>query len=608
MCGIAGIIGHEVLTNELLSKVLHHLAQRGPDAQQWQGWDADFRPSNHNPHLALLHTRLSIRDLSVNANQPMSNNEGTIWLCYNGEVYGWEQDAEFLKQQGFIFKSYSDTEFILHAYHYWGLEGLIPRLRGMFAIAILDLRSFSLYLLRDRMGLKPIVYHHSHKGFAFASTVRTLLPWLPKEAKDFSSISIDAYLAHRYIPAPHTLLQGVKRLENGHYLRYDLKQQTLTQHCYWQIQPSKQNALSTTVLDEAIQLRTVADRPVGLFLSGGVDSSVLAQRLASLGFSNIQAFTARFLDSYLDESKRAEQLANHLNMPQVSIDIPTKIEGDFSRIVADLDEPFADPSSFPLWYLSKAATQSVKVVLNGDGGDELFAGYKRYQQHMRSAWRGEWRLPLPKIKSIQRKGISKIWNEIALSWVDAYSLRFSGFNIGQRIALQPDLIIQPHYWRIPSAISNTIDTLLAIDQQNYLPEYILRKADLMTMAHGLEGRSPLLDHYFVQTVIGLSAQKRFTQPPKKALVNLSSFPEALNPILQKKYGFNPPLDSWLHNDLSFNTATCAKSLAELTNQQISFQQVQLLLNRYYAGEQHLAEQVLQLYILNESLLQFRDLV
>ncbi|WP_020559755.1 asparagine synthase (glutamine-hydrolyzing) [Thiofilum flexile] len=606
MCGIAGILGHEPLTNELLAKVLHNLAQRGPDAQQWQGWSPDFEPIDTNPHLALLHTRLSIRDLSSNANQPMSNQNGNIWLCYNGEVYGWEQDAAFLKQQGVIFKTHSDTEFILHAYEYWGLAGLIPRLRGMFALAILDLRSFSLYLLRDRMGLKPIIYHQSKKGFAFASTVRTLLPWLPKEAKSFSKIGIDAYLAHRYIPAPHTILQGVQRLENGHYLHYDFKNHALTKHAYWHPKPSEQHSLSD-VLDESIRLRTVADRPVGLFLSGGVDSSVLAQRLRAVDFNNIQAFTARFLDSDLDESQRAEQLAQHLKLSQVSINIPTEIKEDFERIIADLDEPFADPSSFPLWYLSKAATQSVKVVLNGDGGDELFAGYKRYQQHKRSAWRSKWHLPGVKVKSIQRKGFSKLWNELTLNWVDAYSLRFSGFSIGQRMALQPSLVIPPHYWRMPTNMPPSIDTLLAIDQLNYLPEYILRKADLMTMAHGLEGRSPLLDQQFVQRVMGLSVQERFTQPPKKTLVDLANFPDQLNPLLQKKKGFNPPLQPWLDSDLKSYTYDLGEVLEILTNGQIIASPVNSLVGAYYQGKYDYAEQLLQLIILRVSLEQYDEL-
>ncbi|MEN9434385.1 MAG: hypothetical protein RLZZ422_1974 [Pseudomonadota bacterium] len=607
MCGIAGFIGHEAIPNQVINKVLTSLLNRGPDAQCWQGWDSLLRDSKTNPYLVLAHTRLSIRDLSTHANQPMSNHTQDIWLCYNGEVYGWEQDASFLKSQGIVFNTYSDTEFILYAYQYWGLDGLISRLRGMFALAILDFRKNSLYVLRDRMGLKPVVYHHSDKGFAFGSTVRSLIPWLPKEAKVFNPLGIDAYLAHRYIPAPLTILKGVSRLENGHYLHYDLKHNQLIKRCYWYPEKLTPDNLKN-VLDESIQLRTVSDRPVGLFLSGGVDSSVIAQRLSALGFENIQAFTAKFANSHMDESERAEQLARYLNLTQSNIEIPTDIKNDFENIIADLDEPFADPSSFPLWYLSKAATQSVKVVLNGDGGDELFAGYKRYQQHMRSAWRNKLYLPVGRFRSIQRKGLSKVWNESTFNWVDAYSLRFSGFNIGQRLALQPDLKIRAHYWRVPDKTSNTIETLLNIDHFNYLPEYILRKADLMTMAHGLEGRSPLLDQYFVQSAFGLSGQQRFTKPAKKALVELARLPNELNPILQKKQGFNPPLDPWLEKDLKSYTIDLGRNLDDLSSGQLESDTVDQVKNFYYQGYSSYGEQLLQLIILKVSLEQYSELI
>ena len=372
----------------------------------------------------------------------------------------------------------------------------------MFAFAILDLRQRALYVVRDRLGLKPIVYAHRDDGFAFASTTRALLPWLPREARAFSAGGIDAYLAHRTIPAPRTIFSSIARLPPAHWLRYDLATGRVETREYWRPEPSAEPWLAT--LDAAIRMRTVADRPLGLFLSSGVDSSAIACRLAAMGFNRLASFTAAFPGTTFDESALARAAADRLGFPNLAVTIPEGIAADFERLVADLDEPFADPSCVPTWYLARETTRHVKVVLGGDGGDELFGGYKRYAKHLRTRWRRG--LVLPGLRApagIGGSGWQRAIEELRLDWRAAYALRFSGFTPGERAFLAPDAAPPAHYWRMPPAATFDLPALLEIDRLNYLPDYILRKADLCTMAHGLELRAPFLDHRFVGAVTGL---------------------------------------------------------------------------------------------------------
>lgn len=608
MCGIAGFFGARPVPPETVVAIFAAINRRGPDARHMAGWDEQWRVITGAIPRALLHTRLSIRDPRPEADQPMSNEAGDVWVCYNGEVYGWESDAKALAAEGFRFLTHSDTEFILNGYQAWGFDALLAKLRGMFALAILDLRNKQLWLARDRMGLKPVVYYHEGNEFSFASTVRAVMPYLPPHKRRFSVEGIDAYLAHRYIPAPRTVFQHIHRLENGHYLRFNLETGILTKTAYWQPTPNPGSLIAA--LDESVRLRTVADRPVGLFLSSGIDSSVVASRLAALGYTNMRTFTAAFADPASDESGVAASIASQLGMPNTRIDIPLSIRDDFAQIVADMDEPFADPSSFPTWYLAREASRHVKVVLSGDGGDELFGGYKRYRRHLRSCWRRNIRVPGVKpAPALMPSRLEKLRLELSMSWRDAYSLRFSGFTPEQRHALQPDAAPDwPNtYWQpIQADDLLPFGELLEIDRLNYLPEYILRKADLTTMAHGLEGRAPLLDQVFFQTVLALDPAVRFTKPAKLALLEGCPPCERLGLSGRKKMGFNPPLKYWLHEDLMERFDGIGARLQAHSAGQLSADAVRRFMAGY-AGNESLAEKILQLLILDESLCQLRML-
>ncbi len=601
MCGIGGFFGSHTMAPEHVAAMARALAHRGPDARHVVQWSRAFARTDAPAPNGLVHTRLSIIDPRPEADQPMSNAAGDIWICYNGEVYGWEADAQQLASRGHVFRTRADTEFILHGYEAWD-TGVLERLRGMFALVILDLRKRRLLVVRDRLGKKPLVYHHAPDRFIFASTVRALVPCLPPEARLVSAEAIDAYLAHRYVPAPRTILASVRRLPNGHYLDLRLDDMQLQEVRYWSPEPEARDPLET--LDEAVRLRTVADRPVGIFLSGGIDSTVIATRLAALGFTRLAAFTAAFPGSSHDESEDAARSAAQLGLPHHRIEVPQSIGADFEHIVRDLDEPFADPSAFPMWYLARETTRHVKVVLAGDGGDELFAGYRRYAVHLRSRWRRHLRLRqrrwLPALESARPH---RLLGELSLSWIEAYSLRFSGMDPGQRAFLQPDAGPQPAvYWRdAPAVRDDPLAALLAIDMANYLPEYILRKGDLTTMAHGLELRAPLLDHRFYQSVLGLPARARFTRPPKLALAPACLPCRELDLFNRKKRGFNPPLGRWLHDDLRTRLDGIGTRLAKATGGQIDAQAADAFVAAYRAGREPLAENLLQLAVLDESL-------
>ncbi|MGH8802344.1 MAG: asparagine synthetase B family protein, partial [Casimicrobiaceae bacterium] len=355
--------------------------------------------------------------------------------------------------------------------------------RGMFAFALVDFRARRVHLVRDRLGLKPLVYAHIGSSLAFGSTVRSVLAWLPADRRSFAPDAIDAYLAHRYIPAPRTVFAHVARLPNAHRLEYALDTGALAQYRYW-MPGTPPNADCGALLDQSIELRLTADRPLGLFLSGGVDSTTIASRLATTGHAGLRAFCAAFPGSSYDESPYAHATAKALGFASEDVVVPTTIRGDFAAVVAALDEPFADPSAFPTWYLARAASAEVKVVLGGDGGDELFGGYKRVARHLRNGWRRGLRLPFPTLADPHPKGWRKVAGELALDWESAYALRFSGLTPNQRRFLQPAARAFPaHYWREPDLPAGSqVERLLRWDFANFLPEYVLRKADLCTMA------------------------------------------------------------------------------------------------------------------------------
>ncbi|MFI0348607.1 MAG: asparagine synthase (glutamine-hydrolyzing) [Chthoniobacterales bacterium] len=612
MCGIAGIFSPSSLSPSQITMAKERLRSRGPDSSGsvfFQFSENNFKASSCEGIAALLQTRLSIRDLSNTAAQPMKNSDGSVWIVYNGEVYGWEKEARALRDAGYHFQSSSDTEFILHAYEEWG-DALLERLRGMFAFAIFDLKKNRLFVARDRLGEKPLFYTTVNGTFAFASTARALAAIAcPERRPQLNAKAIDAFLTHRYIPAPLSIFENFYKLPAAHSLTvtFDQGKPIIEKlHEYWCPRPDP-NKNPTEIFHDAVNLRLVSDRPVGIFLSGGIDSQSIACSLTKekTGLT-IPTFTASFPanDTY-DESADAATIARGLGLPQTTLAM-TMDATDAPNIISSLDEPFADPSAIPTWYLCKAAAEKITVALTGDGGDELFAGYKRYHVHKRAArllprhgiaperWSGNQLC----LKTSRSGRLRRALLGYQLGWEEAYALRFSALDPLSRSFLQPDRQVQSTYWRKPASGLAPLDWMLECDRLNYLPEYILKKSDLCGMAHGLELRSPMLDHFFFEAVRGMSRSERFTAPPKKFLVDTIIGPKAL---LGRKRGFNPPLHDWLHHP--FLAALCEelpRELETLTQGQLVADRLQRLMAAAH-NDQRLDELVWLMVVLLFSL-------
>ncbi|MDH4469960.1 MAG: asparagine synthase (glutamine-hydrolyzing) [Verrucomicrobiae bacterium] len=587
MCGIAGIISEKWVTPAQIEGAQTSLQARGPDS--WGSEQFSFSPEQGWRHAAigsaaLIHRRLSIRDLSTAAGQPMCNEDGSLWIIYNGEIYGWEEEAQGLRHQGHHFKSHSDTEFILHGYEEWG-DAVLEHLRGMFSFSILDLRKRRLFLARDRLGEKPLFYTVENNLFAFASTVGALSK-IVGTTHSWNPNAIDAFLTHRYIPAPLSIIEGFCKLPAAHSLVVSLESGipvAAEPQEYWKPQPSPHDN-PAALLKESIRLRLISDRPLGLFLSGGIDSQAIAALIAhGKMLPELPTFTASFPNSNsYDESGAAGEIAHRLGLSQTALPIKMQVE-DLATIVGDLDEPFADPSAIPTWYLCQAAVKKIVVALSGDGGDELFAGYKRYHVHQRGAFflprygkKRSWNTSSLSLKTARYGRLKRTLLSYQLGWEEAYALRFAAFDPISRAFLQPDISVETSYWRRPSKALSPMAWMLECDRLNYLPEYILKKSDLCGMAHGLELRSPMLDHRFFEAVLGMPLQERFTQPPKQFLQQQIGIHALVGP----KRGFNPPLHAWLHQK-SFAPIydELPRALSSFTSGQLSAKSLTVFLNQ-----------------------------
>jgi len=607
MCGIAGYFGHRMLDSDSIQKIFDSIQKRGPDSRGSQFFTSELKKSSSITPNALIHTRLAIRDLSSAGAQPMSSVDGSVWITYNGEVYDWEKYAQELSDSGHPLKSRSDTEFILNGYLCWGIDSLLEKLRGMFAFAIFDSRKKLVYLARDRLGLKPLFYYNQSGNLAFGSLLKSVTPYLQHQEKEISKDAIDAFLAHRYIPSPLTIIKSVKKLPAAHYAKYNLRTSALAIHEYWK--PSRinsQNSSFNETLIKSIKLRLVSDRPVGLFLSGGIDSATIGSVLAKTGHKDISSYTAAFPNTTFDESSVASKISRELGIENTTIPIHDVSIETLDEIISDLDEPFSDPSAIPLWLLSKETSQHVKVILGGDGGDELFAGYKRYKKHLKTSWRNQIVIPLnaPLKENPFFSKFSRILDEFKMPWIEAYSLRFSGLTPSQRSWLQPELGPAPHtYWRLPiKDHTNTIETLLEVDRLNYLPEYILKKSDLCTASHGLEARLPFLDHILFNETQNLENKTRFSSPPKMLALNGScDVCNRMDLFNAKKKGFNPPLNNLLGYKNFDHINRAINQLPNLTNDQINKKNLSGLLNEAQKRKLPNGELLWQLYSLSTSL-------
>ena len=534
MCGIAGLVtwGETVdpMAVSRMLKILHH---RGPDQNGYlfadlcgnrmlrQGDCPRAEDIPFFPNLTLGHARLSILDIAGGA-QPLANEDETVWVTFNGEIYNHHELRERLKECGHRFAtSHSDTEVIVHAYEEWGDDCLLM-FRGMFAFAIADFRRKRLLLARDRFGVKPLYYHMGSSGFTFASelgAVRAALGVRPE--LDMQSLS--DYLLYQYIPAPATIYNGFTKLMPGECCVVDLLRYDITNFSYWRGEEATTprtecvDDLTEELLDllrESVRLRMVADVPVGAFLSGGVDSaSVVALMREIAPGQELRTFSIGFHEDEFNELDGARYIANRYGTIHQDCLLSSEVLKILPELARSLDEPLADPSFLPTYLVSKMASDKLKVVLSGDGGDEAFAGYDRYSRTMLFD-----RLTAP-FPHLLRKGIARalfpvagcgllrdIARRLPLSTGEYYSLGICHYEpdelkkIFTRTALEQ--IPRSRDFIIADAIdssnqSSLVNNLRYADIRTYLPGAVLAKVDRASMAWSLEVRSPFLDRMSV---------------------------------------------------------------------------------------------------------------
>jgi len=514
MCGIAGYIGHDnfrinkddALKN--LSKMTNIIAHRGPDDSG--GW-ADKQ-------VGLGHRRLSIIDLSNAGHQPMESEDKNLVLVFNGEIYNFIELKKELEKKGVVFKSHSDTEVILHGYRVWGRD-ILQKLNGMFAFAIWDAIKKELFLARDRVGKKPLYYSQFQNVFLFGSEIKSILTW-PGFKREANYEAIHHYLTYQYVPSPLTAFDGIKKLPPAHYMVIRSDSSPVIQK-YWQLNsPEKAKRRSESVLVEeldellhnSVKSRMIADVPIGAFLSGGVDSSAIVAMMAKYSTNPIKTFTIGFEEKDYDESNYARQVASQYETEHHEFSVKPDAMALLPELVWHYNEPFADASAIPTFYVSKMTSEHVKVVLNGDGGDESFIGYSRYLTCR------NWLNDAPGISNYNWKDYAKIFlsklgvRKYTLHSLDNLPQMYEGpmaffydshKSIGYGSRLK-EYVNNSSMDRLSPFFNNSVDPAASAawaDIHTYLPDDLLVKVDVATMAHSLEARSPLLDYKLMEWAV-----------------------------------------------------------------------------------------------------------
>lgn len=574
MCGIYGYVSSRGgIQPEILRRMGDTLRHRGPDDE------GEWIQHSEELAVALGHKRLSIIDLTSAAKQPISDEDGKIWLTYNGEIYNFRELRSELAAKGHTFKSTSDGEIIVHLYEEMG-AACLERLKGMFAFALWDETQQSLFLARDRIGKKPLHYAIYDGGIAFASEIKALLKH-PQVVKEIDLSALNKYLTFEYVPAPATIFKSIKKLEPGHYLSYQNGKSEIKK--YWDIPLADYPIGFKTedeyaeelrdILERAVRSRLVADVPVGVFLSGGIDSGVIAA-LAAKADRKIECFSIGFDEPSFDESSHAKSIAKALGLNhRLKIFNTREMLDNLDELPNFLDEPLADASILPFYLLSKVASERLKVALSGDGGDELFAGYPTYQAHRiityydllpetlknsvkaLAAW-----LPVShgnistdfKIKQFLRgAGVSP---EIRFfMWMGSFteSEKKGLLSSDVRAALAHENTYEDVFAYIrESGLNKDLERILYLSMKLYLQDDILVKVDRAAMANGLEVRCPLLDQELVEFACRLPMQYKLHGLKTKYLLKKAAagiLPDSI--INRKKKGFGIPISKWLTGEL-----------------------------------------------------------
>ncbi|PIY00122.1 asparagine synthase (glutamine-hydrolyzing) [bacterium (Candidatus Howlettbacteria) CG_4_10_14_3_um_filter_37_10] len=609
MCGIAGkayFNNKEVLVRDI-EAMNEKITHRGPD-------DSGVYISK-NKRVGMGHRRLSVIDLSPLGHQPM-NYLNRYWISYNGEIYNFQILREKLKKDGYQFKSKTDTEVILALYDKYGKKCL-DHLRGMFAFVIFDEKENTIFAARDRVGKKPFKYYLDENVFIFASELKSILT--QKEyIKEPDWTAIHHYLTLQYCPAPLTGFKGIKKLEPGHYLFLNLNGKKIIKEQYWKLDYSKKMKLTEDEwsrkingkLEESVKLRMVSDVPLGAFLSGGIDSSAIVGIMSKFSKTPIKTFSIGFEEKKYNELKYARKIADLFKTDHTEFIVKPNALEDLRMLAKQYEEPFADSSALPTCYLSKLTKEHVTVALNGDGGDENFAGYSRYSAFKLSLLYAKLGLinkamVLPATKMLANNTNNPFFaraHRFSKSASDDYRSRYleyiAYFNNEDKESLYTDnfknqvwpedtykIIVEKFNG---ANIKNKIDQVLYTDFVSYLPDDLLAKIDIASMAVSLECRSPLLDHKFLELTAKVPPELKLSGLTNKKYIFKKALENFIpNEILYRpKMGFGVPINTWFRNDLESFTKQTLLSKKATSRSLFKKKEISRLLSEHARGMDH----------------------
>ena len=563
MCGIAGVAALDekshgaAHTRAAAAAMAQTMCHRGPDASGV--WD------NPRGAVALAHRRLSIIDLSPLGHNPMLWDGGRLAVTFNGEIYNFRELRQELEAAGHRFRSKTDTEVLLAAYDTWGLDS-VQRLVGMFAFALWDETRQRLWVVRDRLGKKPVYYAARRGVLSFASELKAFLsdPDFPRE---IDPVALRLYLRYGYVPAPHSIFKAARKLEPAHYLLCESHQVSIVR--YWDLKPFAQPRRSCSdgeveaeleeVLGTAVRQRRIADVPLGAFLSGGIDSSLIVALMQEQSADPVRTFTIRFDNPKFNEANYAAAVARHLGTDHHEHPCDERQMLDVvDRLPEIFDEPFADSSAIPTFLVSKAAREQVTVALSGDGGDELFFGYPRYQYHADASWlfampAGVQHVAAHMARHLPTRRLRRIADVLGDTSDDPYA-RFIAWTPSadiRRITGGPEAEA-PLYAEMRARLRDLPRDVQPglLDLVSYLPDDILTKVDRTSMAVSLEVRAPLLDHRVVEFALGLPQRYKRRDAVSKWLLRRMLYKRVPRPLIERpKMGFGVPLDDWFAGPL-----------------------------------------------------------
>ncbi len=571
MCGIAGFRLRDPRDDRSaldarLGAMARSLRHRGPDdSGTWT-----------DGQIGLAHTRLAIIDLSPAGHQPMASADGRVHVSFNGEIYNFLELRAELEGQGVAFRSRSDTEVLIAGYQRWGLD-VFERLRGMFAIALWDESERNLVLARDRVGKKPLYYGWSDGALVFGSEIKAILTW-PGFARRADLAAIHHYLTLQFVPSPQTAFEGIHSLPPAHLLRIDASGRAGLSRYFSLPEPRaarsrpRAELLGELVhhLDEAVRLRMISDVPLGAFLSGGVDSSAIVSSMARVGGGRIKTFSIGFHEPEYDETRWARMVAERYATDHEELVVEPDAVGVVPKLVWHYGQPFADPSAVPTYYVSQIARREVTVALNGDGGDESFLGYPRYQR----CWDRDRERPIPPslarlagglgallphaagqvpvLRKIRR--LLRTWGTTPAQFYAPSIVYFDdddkqgayGDTLRPFLASSSLALLDPYF----AAADTLAGGASWADLHTYLPDDLLVKVDVASMAHALEARSPLLDHVLMEWAATIPVEEKL-QGGLKSLLKEAMEPYLPHDLLHRpKMGFGVPIDRWLRRELA----------------------------------------------------------